>query len=178
MRRPPVPPRNDVASEITAMIYGIHHVALATFDIAATADFYRIAFDFEVAKKSAWTADNDRIRDTIGVEGTAAKLWMLKGPNLFLELFEYLTPRGRRHDRHLADPGYSHICFSVEDIDAEQARLSSAGMTFRNRAPGGRLDTTRAIYGRDPDGNIIELLEHRRHAEHPYHAALLWPKAG
>ena len=55
------------------------------------------------------------------------------------------------------DRGYTHICLDVVDIVAEHKRLTEGGMTF-NRTPGG-LGDIKAVYGRDPDGNIVEIQE-------------------
>jgi hypothetical protein len=45
----------------------------------------------------------------------------------------------------------------VVDVDAEYERLKAAGMTFH--CPPQGMSGIRATYGRDPDGNVIELLE-------------------
>jgi predicted enzyme related to lactoylglutathione lyase len=50
------------------------------------------------------------------------------------------------------------LCLEVTDIDAEYTRLCAAGMLFH--CPPQRVgDSLRVTYGRDPDGNVIELLE-------------------
>jgi predicted enzyme related to lactoylglutathione lyase len=56
-----------------------------------------------------------------------------------------------------APGGWNRIHFVVEDIDAEVARLRSAGLSFRNdivKGPGGRQ-----ILLEDPSGNPIELFQ-------------------
>jgi catechol 2,3-dioxygenase-like lactoylglutathione lyase family enzyme len=53
--------------------------------------------------------------------------------------------------------GWNRIHFIVDDIDAEVARLRSAGATFRNdvvKGPGGKQ-----ILLLDPSGNVIELFQ-------------------
>lgn len=53
--------------------------------------------------------------------------------------------------------GWNRIHLIVEDIDAEVARLRSAGATFRNdilKGPGGRQ-----ILLKDPSGNVVELFQ-------------------
>ena len=85
---------------------------------------------------------------------------MLKKGDTHLELFEYSSPAPRPLDsaRRVCDHGYTHICLEVDDVVSEYERLKDAGMTFHGAPPDaqGRL---RAIYGRDPDGNVLELLE-------------------
>jgi hypothetical protein len=46
----------------------------------------------------------------------------------------------------------------VTDIDAEYERLKAAGMVF-HCPPQAAGKGFRATYGRDPDGNVVELLE-------------------
>ena len=70
--------------------------------------------------------------------------------------------RGDDPPRQPYHRGYTHFALDVVDIDAEYQRLSENGMTFHAPPPsreemGG--SALRAIYGRDPDGNIIELQE-------------------
>ena len=54
------------------------------------------------------------------------------------------------------DKGYTHFCVDVTDIDREYERLRAVGMTFGHPAP---LDAghVKTIYGRDPEGNVIEI---------------------
>lgn len=144
------------------MIRGIHHAAISTPDLDRLAAFYTEVIGFERVMSTSWR-DQPVIDRMIGLSGSAARQVMLRAGNAYLELFEYQAPEGRRADpaRTPADHGYTHICLDVVDIDAEHARLAATGMTFHGPPPGrdevgGRL---RAIYGRDPDGNIVELQE-------------------
>ena len=61
-------------------------------------------------------------------------------------------------DRPVIDRGITHIALDVEDVDAEYARLKEAGMVF-HCAPQQLGEHCRTTYGRDPDGNVIELQE-------------------
>jgi hypothetical protein len=82
--------------------------------------------------------------------------------NVYLELFQYLSPATPGPGGALQQPfdrGYTHICIDVTDIDAEQVRLQAAGATFNHAPPHREMTGLKAIYGRDPDGNIIELQE-------------------
>ena len=145
------------------MIRGIHHIGLSTPDIDRLVSFYRDVMGFEVVMTSQWR-DREIIDRMVGLSGSAARQVMVKAGNAFLELFEYESPvpRPATSDRNPADHGYTHFCIDVVDIDAEYERLSANGMTFH--APPPTSDELghsrlRAIYGRDPDGNIIELQE-------------------
>jgi catechol 2,3-dioxygenase-like lactoylglutathione lyase family enzyme len=145
------------------VIRGIHHVGLSTPDLDRLLEFYRDVMGFEVVMSTQWR-DREIVDRMVGLQGSAARQVMLKAGNAFLELFEYEspTPRPAVADRNPADHGYTHFCIDVVDIDAEYERLSKSAMTFH--APPPTVDELgqrrlRAIYARDPDGNIVELQE-------------------
>lgn len=142
------------------MIRGVHHVAVSTTDLDRLAAFYRELFGFETVMETSWR-DRPVIDEIVGLSGSAARQVMLKAGNAYLEIFEYESPAGDAgpSERTAADRGYTHFCIDVQDIDAEYERLSASGMQFHCPPPvlsGGRV---RATYGRDPDGNIVELQE-------------------
>ncbi len=145
------------------MIRGIHHVAICTPNLDRLSAFYIDVVGFEQVMKSEWS--NRPIVDRmIGLPGSAARQVMLRAGNAYLELFEYSSPAGRAADpsRSPSDHGYTHFCLDVTDIDAEYERLMAGGMQFHSSPPTtAELGTSRlrAIYGRDPDGNIVELQE-------------------
>ena len=142
------------------MIRGVHHVAVSTSDLDRLAGFYTELFGFETVMSTSW-CDRPVIDEIVGLSGSAARQVMLKSGNAFIEIFEYETPAGDPgpEQRTAADRGYTHFCIDVEDIDAEYDRLSAAGMQFHCPPPQLSGGWVRATYGRDPDGNIIELQE-------------------
>jgi catechol 2,3-dioxygenase-like lactoylglutathione lyase family enzyme len=140
------------------MILGIHHVAIHTPNFDKMLKFYQDAFGFAPnAPESAWK-DSPLLDTTIDVKGSASRVVLLKAGTCYLELFEYSAPKGRT-DGPLRpfDHGYTHFCVAVTDINAECERLKMLGMTFP--AAPQDLGEIVAIYGKDPDGNIIELTE-------------------
>ena len=142
------------------MIRGIHHVAVATGDLDRLVSFYTDLFGFGPVMSTEW-ANRPAIDAIIGLENTAARQVMLKSGNAYLEIFEYRAPEPRAHDGapRACDQGYTHFCIDVTDIDAEYERLSAAGMRFHCPPPHLGGGSIRATYGRDPDGNIVELQE-------------------
>jgi catechol 2,3-dioxygenase-like lactoylglutathione lyase family enzyme len=143
------------------MIRGIHHVAINTPDLDRLSAFYRDVVGFEVVESTRFEwADSPELDTIVGIKGSAAKVVMLKAANAYIEMFEYQQPKARHPDRlNPSDHGYTHICLDVVDVQAEYERLSKNGMTFHappTSVEGGRIKT---VYGRDPDGNLIELQE-------------------
>jgi catechol 2,3-dioxygenase-like lactoylglutathione lyase family enzyme len=158
------------------MIRGIHHVALATGQLERMISFYCDALGFEVVYRSGWDEGSASIDQLIGLEGSAATTAMLRTGTVFVELFEFSSPPARPGDpnRPVCDHGYTHFCLDVEDIDAECERLAALGMPFHSPptpTPARvRRGSVRSVYGRDPDGNVIELLE-RLHPDSPLQPA-------
>jgi glyoxylase I family protein len=145
------------------MIRGVHHVAISTPDIDRLSAFYVDVVGFTPVMSTSWS-DRPIIDRIIDLPGSAARQLMLQAGNAYLELFQYESPLGTPADpgRNPANHGYTHFCLDVTDIDAEYDRLSANGMTFHSPPPTRQElgnGSIRAIYGRDPDGNIVELQE-------------------
>lgn len=142
------------------MIRGFHHASITTRDIGRLTEFYRDLLGFEVVLETAWDGGNPGADAIYGLSDTAVRMVMLRTANAALELFEFVRPQGRASDpdRPVSDAGITHICLAVTDIETEYARLSAAGMRF-NCPPQHAAGLCKATYGRDPDGNIVELME-------------------
>jgi len=135
-------------------------MAISVADMEKTLSFYRDILGFEVVMEGAWEAGTKRADQITGLEDTSARFVMLRKKDTHIELFKYHSPPPEPADtaRRICDHGFTHICLEVSDIDAEYLRLKAAGMTF-HAAPPDAVGGMRAIYGRDPEGNVIELLE-------------------
>jgi len=139
------------------MIRGVHHVSVHVRDLDRMIQFYRDAFGFQMAGE-AFEWDNVKELDWIlGVPGTAARGCMMRTGNCYLELFQFSKPEPESN-RALQpyDKGYTHFCVDVTDIEQEYDRLKGLGMTFGHHEP---IDMghCKTIYGRDPEGNVIEI---------------------
>ncbi|MGC1506919.1 VOC family protein [Ketobacter sp. MCCC 1A13808] len=141
------------------MIRGIHHVAVHVHDMERMIRFYKDAFGFEVVGEPfSWEKDDfvDRI---VAVKGSASKGAMLRAGSCYMELFQYSAPKpNNTKGLDPFDKGYTHFCVDVTDIGFEFERLKGLGMTFPEPEPinVGHVIT---IYGRDPEGNLIEIQE-------------------
>jgi catechol 2,3-dioxygenase-like lactoylglutathione lyase family enzyme len=142
------------------VINGLHHVAIATNDADRMLDFYRGLLGLEVLVDYTWTPGT-RVADQItALPGSSARHIMLRKGNAYFEIFQYHSPQPAAGDpaRRVCDPGIAHFCFDVTDVDGEYERLLAAGMSFHcpPQDAGAGIRTT---YGRDPDGNVVELQE-------------------
>lgn len=139
------------------MIHGLHHVAIGVPDLDAALDFYVAAFGCEQVFRSSFDRDRPDADAVIGLTEVSADAAMLRLGHAHLELWEYRNPQPEDHRSPANGLGYPHIAVTVSDIDAEADRLSGLGMTFVG--PPVDLGPRKAVYGRDPFGNLIELYE-------------------
>ena len=142
------------------MILGIHHTALSTRDADRLVRFYGDAFGFEVEFDFPWDESNEAFRTTHAVPETAGRVVMIANGASRLEIFEYRKPAPRPDiaGRANADLGIAHFCVEVRDIEKEYARLAALGMRFQSPLVQ-QTPTIKLAYGRDPDGNLIELID-------------------
>lgn len=141
------------------MILGVHHTAISTHDIERLITFYTGLLGFELVHRQSWTTDAETQNRLLGTTGSAAQLAMLRHRNCYLELFQFEAPapEARSATQRLFGAGMTHICIAVQDLDQEYQRLLAAGVRFHSSPlPRPQLN---AVYGHDPDGNVVELLE-------------------
>ena len=110
-------------------------------DVDRAVEFYTGTFGFTVVRKfpAIGILEKDDLRLWLAGPSASASRPMPDGVKP--------TPAG----------GWGRFVLTVEDLEAEVARLTDKGATFRNSivaGPGGRQ-----ILVQDPDGNLIELFE-------------------
>jgi len=120
------------------------HSMIRVLDEARSVAFYDQAFGLKVA---------DRL------DFESFTLVYLSNAETGFEL-ELTINKGRTEPYTLGD-GYGHLAFSVENLDAEHAVLTEAGLAPRKLvdfAPGGTV-IARFFFIADPDGYQIEVLQ-------------------
>ncbi len=141
------------------MLRRFHHAAISTPDLDRLIDFYCQQLGCEVAWTFGWASGSDAADALTSLDGSAARAAMLRLGDSYLELFEFSAPRPqpRSGERPVNAHGITHVCIEVQDLHSEYARLSAAGMRFH--CPPLAQESGYVAYGRDPDGNVVELLE-------------------
>ncbi|GGW32111.1 lactoylglutathione lyase [Gemmobacter lanyuensis] len=120
------------------------HSMIRVLEEARSVAFYESAFGLKVA---------DRL------DFDSFTLIYLSNPESSFEL-ELTVNKGRTEPYNLGD-GYGHLAVSVEDVEAEHARLTEAGLAprrlvdFRN----GDVSVAKFFFIADPDGYQIEVLQ-------------------
>ncbi|WP_428310121.1 VOC family protein [Hydrocarboniphaga sp.] len=147
------------------MIKGIHHVAVHVRDMDRMVSFYKQAFGFDVVGEPFEWSDSEFIDRIVDVPNSAARGAMLRAGNCYMEMFQYSAPQPvapgplQPYDR-----GYTHFCVDATDIEFEVERLRGLGMSFSQPGP---IDVghVKSIYGRDPEGNLIEIQQTAEHCD-------------
>jgi lactoylglutathione lyase len=138
------------------------HFGLTVRDLDRSIQFYSALFGQSPFYRA--TEERDYLGRVVGYSDCKLRLAFFRLPQTeaFLELLEYVAPRGVDVSMETSNPGIAHLCFVVDDLDREFERVAAIGGAFRHDRPVDRADGGRAIYFRDPDGITIELQEPAR----------------
>ena len=140
------------------MILGVHHPALAVPDMQRALDFYCRVLGFAQVMSADIPSGIAPMNAAFGVPDAGCKVRMIKKGNSCIELFEFKA--GERGDakRPVTREGITHFALASDDIAKDYQFLAENGVVFNTPLFGGA--PARFAYGRDPFGNVIELLEH------------------
>lgn len=142
------------------MILGVHHPALSVPDMQEALDFYCGVLGFEIAMEAEIPSGFEPLNAAFGVPDAGCQVRMLRKGNSCIELFQFRDPATPKGDpaRPVHQHGITHYCLATDDYAKDYAHLEASGVRFNTPPqgePGGRW-----AYGRDPFGNVLELLEH------------------
>jgi len=141
-----------------------NHLGQCVTDLGRSRRFYVEVFGFEVEREiSPPDSPSDRLLGLSPPIGMTA--CYLRRDGLVLELLHFAgaggTPTEYR-ERAMNDPGLTHLSVSVDDIPATCTQVRAFGGTVLEET-----DIDVAIFVRDPDGQLIELLpmSYREHLD-------------
>ena len=140
------------------MILGVHHPALAVSDIQKALDFYCGVLGFTQVMSADIPSGIAPMNKAFGVPDAGCRVRMIKKGNSCIELFEFNAGQPGDAQRPVTKTGITHVALASDDIAADFDHLAANGVTFNTPLFGGA--PARFAYGRDPFGNVIELLEH------------------
>ncbi len=148
------------------MISSITHVGVTVSDIDRSIAFYRdtlgLAFQGEL------TMEGETTDKLFGRTNCRARVAYLNGSTHMevppVELIQFVSERAEERKADLFATSISEICFVTDDIWREYHRLCELGVEFISEpqdfdftADG--FGKSRAVYFKDPDGIILELME-------------------
>ena len=142
------------------MIMHLDHVTVVVRDVGKAKEFFAL-LDF-VEEKSV-VISGEKFARYMGVPGIEAEHVTLvsqrSSPRFEIQLLKYRHPelKADADIGNLARPGYNHICFAVQDLDAEVARLTNHGVTLRNEVMD--FHARRLVFLSGPEDITVELAE-------------------
>lgn len=140
------------------MILGVNHVAITVADLPTALDFYCGVLGFRTVMEADLPAGLEPINRALDLDNAACKVRMVRKGNSCIELFEFVEAEAGEADRPVNRQGITHLALATDDYQADYEHLATNGVVF-NAPPFGQ-SPQRFAYGRDPFGNVIELLEH------------------
>ncbi|HOX28320.1 MAG TPA: VOC family protein [bacterium] len=108
----------------------------------------------------------DQVRDVYGLtDGTKVTLFLFRtGNGGFVELFRFEPLGGGHQDVVWNRPGITHLALDVKNLPRVMEKLKSNGIKFV--CPVKNNLGTDFVFTRDPDGNLVELIDMKK---------LYWP---
>jgi catechol 2,3-dioxygenase-like lactoylglutathione lyase family enzyme len=137
-------------------IVGIDHMSFTVSDLETTNAFFA-KLGFEPVQR--YVSSGPAADEGTGTNDADIEISWLGhaqgGPKL--ELLRYRNePMGKAV--HNSQVGAAHLCLRVENVNAEYDRLTSEGVAFVS-APHADEFGVVWVYMRDPDGNVVELIQ-------------------
>lgn len=148
------------------MLRSIYHIGLTVSNLQNSIKFYEDILGLSYLGKITMSGENTET--LFNLENCFARIGYLtcneqiSGPSI--ELIEFVNPKAAKTKASLNSISISEICFQVSDIDAVYENLINKGVEFIS--PPQHFDFTpdgfsksKAVYFKDPDGIILELME-------------------
>lgn len=132
-----------------------HHVGITVSDLDRAVDFYEDVFGFPVLAR--FSVSGEAFATGVGVPGATGRFAHLDGDGIRLELVEYDPECESAHADRVNEPGAKHLGLSVADVDAFYDSLPEDVRTLSE--PQTTESGTRICFLRDPEGNLVEVLD-------------------
>jgi len=132
-----------------------HHTGITVSDLDSAIEFYTQLLDCTV--ETRFTVSGKALGTAVKSDGVTGSFAHLDSGGTRIELVEYEPSSAPRARASLTQPGATHVAFSVDDVDAFVDDLSEE--IERLSEPQTTESGTRIVFVRDPDGNLVELLE-------------------
>jgi len=153
-----------LAQSSPALIDGVDAIGITVSDMDRAVDFYSRVLTFE--KVSDTEVSGEEYEHLEGVFGLRIRDVRMRLGDEFIELTEYLAPKGRPIpvDSRSNDRWFQHIAIIVSDMDKAYGWLRQNKVEHASSGPQRLPDWNKnaggisAFYFKDPDGHPIEVL--------------------
>ncbi|MGI9074031.1 MAG: VOC family protein [Bryobacteraceae bacterium] len=149
------------------MLKTLHHVNLIVSQMEATKAFYNGLLGLPIALETI--IEDAEFSKGVGLPNTKVIATFFQLPNNagLIETFQYVRPSDGKAlpaDKKANDAGWTHICFQVDDIEAEVKELQGRGVSFLSTPvtiakTHPVLAGVRFCYFLGPDREVIEILQ-------------------
>lgn len=142
------------------MIKNIRHAALVVSNLEKCYEFYGSFFGFKTVSEA--TETGPFIEKVVGINDVKIKWVKLATPNgVLIELLQYLNPISspKDHEQTSNQLGHSHLAFTVGSMDQFVSAFKSRGGVLINNPEVNPTRTAKVCYVRDPEGNLLEIVE-------------------
>lgn len=148
-----------------SLISSVDAVNMTVSDLDRATDFYSRVLRFQ--RISDTEVAGETFEHLQGVFGVRMRVVRMRLGDEFIELTEYLAPKGRPipTDSRSNDRSFQHIAIIVSDMDRAYAWLRQNKVEYASSGPQRLPDWNknaagiRAFYFKDPDGHPLEILE-------------------
>ncbi|HEY5210918.1 MAG TPA: VOC family protein [Stellaceae bacterium] len=134
------------------------HTGFTVADAATASAFFRDVLGFSVTDPVRH--GGPMVERMTGVPGAALEIVFATGAGHTIEMIQYVTPVVPPTPRKRpCDPGFAHVAFQVDDIDAVVAAVEAAGYAAFSSPQivlNGPRKGGKNVYVRGPEGIFIE----------------------
>ena len=154
-----------LAQQPSPLVDGVDAIGITVSDMDRAVDFYSRVLTFEKVSDTEVAGENYEHLE--GLFGLRVRVVRMKLGDEFIELTEYLAPKGRPIpiDSRSNDRWFQHIAIIVSDMDKAYARLRQNKVEYASSGPQRLPDWNKnaagisAFYFKDPDEHPVEVLQ-------------------
>lgn len=142
------------------MVTGIHHMSFTVSDMDTSIAFYRDVLGLELIfdnAESGQLMQGPEVDNITACPNSKLRVAFVRIDGKLIELVQYNPPGKLLMDSKANDIGSAHVCFKTDDINGLYEKLEKAGAGIH--CPPQDLGSEKVFYFRDPDGNILEVVE-------------------
>ena len=141
------------------MIRHFDHITFVVSDVPAARRFFEL---LGFVEEKSVVISGGRFEAFMGIGGIEAEhhtLVLAGKPRQEVQLLKYLRPLpiANADLASLRQMGFNHICFAVDDIEAEVRRLEAHGIERRNEVM--EFHDRKLVFLRGPEGITVELAQ-------------------